>query len=242
MATDRAATLAALRARLARPQRGGVGADSVPVAEPVDAALPGGAGLPRGAAHEVAATEGDSGSAFGFAALLAARACAGPEPQTTFWIEPEPSIWPAGAIRFGLRPESLVVVAASGVDSLWAAEEVLRCPAVGAACLVCPRPLDMPASRRLQLAAEAGGGLGLVLLRPEALAQPSAARTRWRIAAAPGTGERSYDLGQPAWNLELVKAVGGRPGRWELVWDEGRQALQPRPAGVAEAGQDRRAV
>ena len=101
MATDRAATLAALRARLARIQGGGRTADAVPVAKPVDAALPGGKGLPRGASHEVAATEGDSGSAFGFAAMLAARACAGPDPQTTFWIEPEPSIWPAGALRFG---------------------------------------------------------------------------------------------------------------------------------------------
>ncbi|TDH59572.1 hypothetical protein E2C06_26675 [Dankookia rubra] len=228
MATDRAATLAALRARLARIQGGGrTAADAVPVAKPVDAALPGGQGLPRGSSHEVAAAEGDSGSTFGFASMLAARACAGPAPQTTFWIEPEPSIWPAGALRFGMRPETLVVVAASGVDSLWAAEEALRCPAVGAACLVYPKPLDLPASRRLQLAAEAGGGIGLVLVRPEALAQPSAARTRWRIASAPGTGVRDYDLGQAAWRLELVKAVGGRQGEWTLVWDEDEQALLP---------------
>src|SRR3954471_2630411 len=228
MATDRAATLAALRARLARIQGGGRTGDAVPVAQPVDAALPGGKGLARGASHEVAAAEGDSGSAFGFASMLAARACAGPEPQTTLWIEPEPSIWPAGAVRFGLRPESLVIVAASGVDSLWAAEEALRCPAVGAACLVHPKSLDMAASRRLQLAAEAGGGLGLVLLRPEALAQPSAARTRWRISSAPGTGVRDYDLGQAAWQLELVKAVGGRQGEWKLIWDEEEQVLLQR--------------
>lgn len=230
MATDRAATLAALRARLARIQGVGRTANTVSVAEPVDAALPGGKGLPRGASHEVAAVEADSGSAFGFASMLAARACVGPEPRTTFWIEPEPSIWPAGALRFGLRPETLVVVAASGVDSLWAAEEALRCPAVGAACLVHPKPLDLPASRRLQLAAEAGGGIGLVLVRPEALAQPSAARTRWRIASAPGTGARDYDLGQAAWQLDLVKVVGGRPDEWTLIWDEEDQLLLPRAA------------
>jgi protein ImuA len=226
MATDRAATLAALRARLARIQGGGrTAADAVPVAKPVDAALPGGLGLPRGASHEVAAAEGDSGSAFGFASMLAARACAGPEPKTTFWIEPEPAIWPAGALRFGMRPETLVVVAAHGVDSLWAAEEALRCPAVGAACLVHPKPLDLPASRRLQLAAERGGGIGLVLVRPEALAQSSAARTRWRISSAPGTGMRDYDLGQAAWQLELAKAVGGRPDEWKLIWDQEDQVL-----------------
>jgi protein ImuA len=161
--------------------------------------------------------------------MLAGRACGGPEPLTTFWIEPQPSIWAAGAARFGLTPESLVVVAASGVDGLWAAEEALRCPAVGAACLIYPKPLDMPASRRLQLAAEAGGGLGIVLVRPEALAQPSAARTRWRVAAAPGVSQHSYDMGLPAWRLELVKAVGGRPGVWDLVWDEEAEGLRSRP-------------
>ena len=237
MATDRAATLAALRARLTRMQGGNWTAEAVPVAEPVDPAFPGGKGLPRSATHEVAATESDSGSAFGFASMLAARTCAGPEPQTAFWIEPEPSIWPAGAMRFGLRPESLVVVAASGVDSLWAAEEALRCPAVGAACLVHPKPLDVAASRRLQLAAEAGGGLGLVLVRPEALAQPSAARTRWQVSAAPGTGRQSYDLGQPGWRLELVKAVGGRPGGWDLVWDEDEKLLLARHADLASGQQ-----
>jgi protein ImuA len=228
MATDRAATLAALRARLGRMQAGGRADGAVPVAEAVDPTLPSGAGLPRAATHEIAATEHDSGSAFGFAAMLSARACAGPEPQTTFWIEPEPSIWPAGAARFGLRPESLVIVAASGVDSLWAAEEALRCPAVGAACLVHPKPFEMAASRRLQLAAEAGGGLGLVLLHPEALSHASAARTRWPIAAAPGKGTTSFDLGQPAWRLELVKAVGGQTGVWEVTWNQTEQRLASR--------------
>src|SRR3954469_6344399 len=95
MATDRAATLAALCARLGRMQGGGRPAGAVPVAEAVDAALPNGAGLPRAATHEIAAPEHDSGSAFGFPAMLPPRPCAGPEPQTTLWIEPEPSIWPA---------------------------------------------------------------------------------------------------------------------------------------------------
>jgi protein ImuA len=227
MATDRAATLAALRARLEHMQGRKPKGQAIPVAGVVDPALPGGDGLPRGASHEIAAAEADSGSAFGFAAMLAGRACAGPDPLTTFWIEPEPSIWPAGAFRFGLRPESLVIVAASGVDSLWAAEEALRCPDVGATCLVHSKPIDMPSSRRLQLAAETGGGIGLILVRPQALAQPSAVRTRWRVAAAPGIGAREYALGEPTWHVELAKAAGGRPGTWDLVWCEEDQALIP---------------
>ena len=37
-------------------------------------------------------------------------------------------------------------------------------------------------------------------------------------------------LGQAAWQLELVKAVGGRPGEWTLIWDEEEQVLLPHDA------------
>ena len=96
-------------------------------------------------------------------------------------------------------------------------EEALRCPAVTGAVLVLPPGqaagddrLDLTATRRLQLAAEAGGALGL-LLRPDAAGiAPSASTTRWRIGphpAAPGAG-----LDQPCWQLELLRAKAGRPG------------------------------
>jgi protein ImuA len=100
----------------------------------------------------------------------------------------------------------------------------------------------MPTSRRLQLAAEAGGGLGILLVRPEALAQPSAARTRWRIAAAPGVSQHSYDIGLPAWRLELVKAIGGQPAKWNLVWDDDKQAVLSRRTEPERTGQGQHAT
>src|SRR5688572_12686526 len=218
---DRAATLAALRARVARleasagvgpPRRGR--ATAVPIAEPVDAALPEG-GLARGALHEVAAaaaSEVDSGPAFAFAALTCARAGG-----TTLWIEPKPSIWPEGAAAVGLDPAALVLVAADGADGLWAAEEALRCPAVGAVCLVAAAPLGLTEGRRLQRAAERGGALGIAPVPARALARPSAARTHWRIASLPGTAAGTpappHGLGAPRWRLELLRCRGGgRPG------------------------------
>ena len=91
------------------------------------------------------------------------------------WIAAEPDAWPPGLARFGLSPADLVLVQAPRrQDALWAMEESLRCPGVAGALLAI-EGLDLTAARRLQLAAEAGGAIGL-LLRPDGEAE--AARPR----------------------------------------------------------------
>jgi protein ImuA len=225
MATDRSATLAMLRARVARLEGTAASRDHgcVSITDEVDQVLPDG-GLARGAVHEVAPARGEEGKgpAFAFSSLLAGRV-----EGTTVWIEPTPSLWPPGAVAFGLEPASLVLVAAEGTDSLWAAEEALRCPAVGTCVLVGVIP-DLVASRRLQLAAEAGGVLGLAIVPERSLANASAARTRWRIAASPGAGRTDYALGDPCWRLELTAGKGCQPGSWNLRWDPQAHRLLPR--------------
>jgi protein ImuA len=133
-------------------------------------------------------------------------------------------------------------VAADGADGLWAAEEALRCPAVGAVCLVAAAPIDLTAGRRLQLAAEAGGALGIALVPAHALARPSAAHTRWRISTLPGTGAAAHDLGEPRWRLELLRCRGGtgagdsgRPGGWRVVWRASARRLEVDGMGGDEA-------
>src|SRR5215217_3077751 len=157
---DRPALLSALRARIARLDRSGggavseVGAGGIPLCEGIDAALPGGGGLARAAVHEVLAA--DPGAAAGFCGLLLARARG-----TVLWIAAEPDAWPPGLARFGLSPADLVLVQAPRrQDALWAMEESLRCPGVAGALLAVDG-LDLTAARRLQLAAEAGGAIGL---------------------------------------------------------------------------------
>lgn len=95
--------------------------------------------------------------------------------------------------------------------------------------------------RRLQLAAETGGGLGL-LLRPDiADLAPSAAMTRWRIGPLPAA-QAEAGLDDPGWQLELLRARGGTPGGpWAMTWRaaEGRLELEqeePVPALRASRG------
>jgi len=231
---DQAALLAALRSRVARLEGGGQGrdeAEAVPVCE--GASLP---GLARGAVHEVLADAPGSGAAF--CATLLARTGG-----TVFWIGAGGDgmvAWPQGLAPFGLDPARLVLVrAACPSDALWAMEEVLRCPAVTGAVLALGAGgdggPDLTATRRLQLAAEAGGALGL-LLRPDGAFIPQTATTsRWRVGPL-GTAE---ELEDPCWRLELLRMRGGRPGGpWTVTWRAGRLGAEARafpPARSARA-------
>lgn len=246
---DQAAVLAALRSRVARLEGTGRApheSGPIPVCEGME--LPGG-GLARAAVHDVLAVSPGGGAAF--CAVLLARA-----QGTILWIACGGDAllaWPPGLMRFGLAPASLVLVRAERwSDALWAMEEALRCPAVGGALLaanldekVGGSRLDLTATRRLQLAAEAGGAFGLLLRPDTGLADPraeaSAAATRWRVGSLPAGVAGGLPVGMagglpagmagglpagpasglddPRWRLELLRAKGGPPGGpWAVTW------------------------
>jgi protein ImuA len=77
------------------------------------------------------------------------------------------------------------------------------------------------AHRRLQLAAERSGVTALLLRRwrtgAEAAverARPSAAVTRWRVAALPSADIPGLPgIGWPRWRVELLRCRGGLPDR-----------------------------
>lgn len=216
-AENRSVMMAALRRRLAGMEhacgRGGDARGPVPLSPALDRVLPAG-GLARAALHEVLAVGGLPGAALGFAGVALARSGG-----TVLWIAPEPEAWPPGLLRFGLGPERLVLVRAPRpADALWAMEEALRCRAVSGVLMVSPG-IGLTAGRRLMLAAEAGGALGL-LLRPDSPAPgPAVALTRWRVGPLPALA-----VDEPRWQVELLRARGGTGGQWALHWRDG--ALQ----------------
>ena len=219
--SDRQTALVALRAAVARLERGAVAAlaTGLSICPAIDRALPG-RGLTRAAFHEVLAV--DPGAAIGFCALLLARAAG-----SVVWIGPTPDIWPAGLAEFGLSQADVICVGAKQLkDGLWAFEEALRSPGVAGTVLVLAGAApDLIAARRLQLAAETGGGIGLLVLPDTHLVPPSAARSRWRVRSIVGGQED-----EPSWQLTLIRASGGRPGAWMVRWDRASQTL------VVEAG------
>lgn len=98
-----------------------------------------------------------------------------------------------------LFERSVLVDAGPAAQRVWAIDLALRCPAV-TAVLADASGLDMAATRRLQLAAEAGGGLGLLARPPHEQNELSVASTRWRIRRT-----RSGTEAEPRWALVMLR-------------------------------------
>jgi hypothetical protein len=150
-----------------RPRRIATGVPSL------DEAL--GGGLPLGALCQVDSTAGGVGTLS--LALRLACAAAGPS-RFIFLIDPTGYFYPPAALQCGMDLQRLVIVRdAHPAQAVWAKEQALRCNAAGAVIGLLPR-LDDRALRRLQLAAEAGGGVGFLVheARPAAIVPFAAAR------------------------------------------------------------------
>jgi protein ImuA len=226
----------ALRDQVARLERAGITQGRRGKLHPItlgapdlDRHLPGG-GLPRAALHEVAGEGADreqGAAAAGFAALWLARL---QEAGPVLWIVRAGSraaidLHAHGLHQQRLDPKRLILVAAKRDDeALWAMEEGLKAQSLGAVLGEIEK-LDLTASRRLQLAAEASGVTAFVLRRWRVMeraardaAQPIAAVTRWRIATLPTQGE----IG---WRVELTRCRGGKPGIWIMEKADGSDEL-----------------
>lgn len=199
-----------------------------------------GGGLARGTLNEVVATAaGDAGAASGFALALAARFAAdAPGPRApVVWVMEDAARAEGGApyapglAAHGLDPARLLCVRAKGgADALWAAEEALRCRAVAAVVIDLwrTRSYDLVASRRLLLAAAAGGAPAiLVPAGAPGVAPSSAAQVRFAVAAAGGRGiamaPRLPIPGRAAWAVRLARIRAGPAGipagfDWEKIW------------------------
>lgn len=168
---------------------------------PLDDILPD-RGIRRGALIEWLSAGAGSGGAT-LALGSAVEACRDGGALVVF--DPDGWFYPPAAARFGVELERLVVVQpASAADAAWALDQALRCPGVAAA-LAWPERLDARDFRRLQLAAESAGTVGL-LVRPAAVRhEPSWADVRWLIEPRPGAG----DADRRRLRVHLLRCRGG---------------------------------
>jgi protein ImuA len=137
----------------------------------------------------------------------------------------------------GISPERLIYAECrNDEDVLAVMEEGLR---HGGLCAVVAEVgrATMTATRRLQLAAEDSGTMGLMLKRwrrsgDDPLSLPSAAISRWRIGCVPSGHLPASGIARPRWSIDLVRQRGGPPHHWimEGTDEAGSIALPAEPS------------
>jgi protein ImuA len=231
MSSLRARQLVVLRDRMRRLEK--PRAAELPVLSlglPVlDNVLPWG-GLPTGALHEILGRPGDA-AACGFAVRLL-RDLVRLRRRPVLWCrgdEDTGAPYAPGLMQNGLACDSVIFARTrKPAELLWAMEEGLRSGAFAAVYGEDAAP-DLTATRRLQLAAEAGATTALLSLPYRVAGGVSAALTRWRVTSVPVEAEETA-----RWQIELTRCRGGEGGAWQVTCSqgEGDEALRLRLAAV----------
>jgi len=161
--------------------------------------------------------------------------------------------YPPALLNLGFDPAQIIFVRPQNrKDYLWALNQSLACRGVGAV-LSWPQALDDRTFRGLQLAAEKGGGLGLLVRSFSALGQPTWSEMQLWVETLPTSvgreslprlnnvgssakGFASYKTvasSRPSFNtlrrlrIELLRSRGGKPNSAvELELDDEQGALQ----------------
>ncbi|HXW71018.1 MAG TPA: damage-inducible protein [Methylocella sp.] len=187
--------------------------------EAIDRHLPGG-GLALGALHEVAG--GGNGAIHGAAAALFAAGIAARTRGPVLWCVTRQDLFAPAFAQAGLVPARVIYAEAGDETSvLICFEEGLRHGGLGTVVAEVAR-LSMTASRRLQLAAEGSGTIGIAIRRwrrPAEAAdfgQPAASVTRWRVTALPATPLPVPGVGRARWRLELIRCRAGESADFEV--------------------------
>ncbi len=263
----------ALRSRIAgigraAPPRGGAAAVIPLGVAAIDATLPG-HGLACGALHEIAGTGPDvehgAAAALLVAGLLGRSGKAGGR-GTVLWIVERADLFAPALAGVGLHPDRVILVEAGRPQAvLLAMEEGLRHPGLAGVVGELSGRFSLTVSRRLQLAAEASGVIAIALRRSRrhddpALAEPTAAATRWRVTVLPSPpplpeAPETPGLGPARWRLDLARCRGGQgtagpasgtaswiveacdaKGRLRLAADLADRPAAPAPRGRAAGG------
>ena len=175
----------------------------------LDARLPGG-GWPTASLIEVLLDDTGLGEVQLFLPALvesqrSASLAGSGEASWLVWIAPPHEPYAPALAQQGIELGRLLIVRpVSATEALWAAEQALA-SGICAAVFLWLKGTDDRWLRRLKLAAEAGGALG-VLFRPE----------RHRFESSPASLRLAVSRRENEMRLDLLKVQGGRPGPVDL--------------------------
>lgn len=205
--------IASLRSRFGRLTAGGrvLTGRTLPFGDQaIDGVLPWG-GLPAGSLHEMV---GEPAGMTGFLAAYLGRIR---RSRPVLWIGAAPMRHARGVAAFGFDHRRLTLTwMPRAADRLAAFEDALCTP--GYAAVVAEIDgLEATAIARLQQAAAAGNGLGLLLRGDPSV--DTAALTRWSVSPVPGDGRA------PRWQVGLERCPGARPVAWQVGWDAAARRL-----------------
>lgn len=196
----------------------------------IDQRLPGG-GLAYGALHEIAGGGADAVS--GAVSALFAAAVAARSPGKILWCMTRTDLFAPGLTQVGLKPDRVYFCEAGDETALQdTAEEALRHGGLSVVVAELAR-LPMVVSRRLQLAAEKTGTMGLVIRRwrrpSEATdyGQPTASVTRWRVSALPSEPLPVPGVGRARWLVELMRVRASESFDIEVNAPDQRGRMSP---------------
>lgn len=181
--------------------RGGVASPQAGVASgfaALDAGLAG--GWPRGAVSELLFARAGIGE---LALVVPALARLSREGRWLVLVAPPYVPYAPALLRAGVDlARAIVVEPRASREALWTAEQALRAGACGAV-LLWKDDIEPRALRRLQLAAETGGGLGMLFRSLRRVAESSPAAVRLRLKGLAGRERRL--------EIAVLKRRGGWP-------------------------------
>lgn len=191
-------------------------------------------GLAPAQLHEIVASEavdGPTATGFALAVTLAARA------TPLLWIRTEAAerqggrLHATGLLELGLDADALLLaVVADEATLLRTAADAARCAGLGTVLVESwgrAPGIDLTATRRLMLAAEASG-VTVLSVRVGAEPVPSAAATRWAVTPALSTALEAQAPGLPAFEVECLRRRGGPAGqRWRVEWNRDAKTFAP---------------
>ncbi|MGH8602559.1 MAG: translesion DNA synthesis-associated protein ImuA [Gammaproteobacteria bacterium] len=164
----------------------------------LDALLPG-QGWPKGRLVEILSEAYARGAAL--YVLMSALAKLSRSHLCLAWVSPPYIPYAPTLVAMGVDLSKMLVIRASSEeDKLWALEQSLRSSVCGAVLGWLDDATRSNTLRRLQLAAEVGGGMGVLFRSLQAATQPSPAVVRLRV-----------EPGRDGLLLYLIKRVGSYP-------------------------------